>query len=59
MAKKNMRKEQEDTERGESWDSEAQADETRHGNRGDMDREQSGQPMPPKSREPRQPQKKK
>jgi hypothetical protein len=59
MAKKNTRRDHEDTERTESWDSEASAEETRHGHRSDMDRGNSEQPMPPKSRQPRQTQKKK
>ena len=59
MSRKNTRRDQDNTERGESWGSEAQSDETRHGNRGEMDRDEPGQPMPPKFREPRQPQKKK
>ena len=59
MAKKNTRRDQEDTERTESWDSEAPAEETRHGHRSDTDRESSEQPKLPKSRQPRQTQKKK
>jgi hypothetical protein len=54
MSKKNHRRDHDDAERGESWDSEAQADETHHGNRSAMDRDSFERPMPPKFRQPRQ-----